>query len=218
MNNQKSKSPLKSVTVWGAVVTSVFGILAAFGIDIGPGEQAEVTNALGIVAGFGITLYGRLRAKVPLKLTSGSSSAFLALLAIPVLALSTGCSSGSDILSSEQGEAVKEIGIEAGKIAANYLIDYGLAELGANKPEFAPLTNQLQSVITFAPADSTPTQLAGTIETFLDSEAPDEVARMIIMDTVIDSLEPTNATASGPDHVAVDNYIAELREALKQPD
>jgi len=207
--NTVSKSPAKSVTVWGAISTVIFGLLSLVGIEIAPGELGEVANALGILAGFAVTLYGRIRAKVLLRFRGGTANLLLLASILSVCLPLVGCA----LFSPSQQESIAEAGIKAGKIAASVLINAGLAELSDRVKETRPWIRELEQTITFAPADATPEQLASTIDSYLQA-VPDTDTAALIREQIQQSLDEGTATAFGPKMRPERRYIAQLRAAL----
>jgi len=95
-----NKSILASKTVWGAVISLIFGVLAALNVQITDTEYNQGFEALGVVIGFAITLYGRVKARLPLKSPAGGANVMLALLLVSCLLTPafflTSCSTMSD--------------------------------------------------------------------------------------------------------------------------
>lgn len=208
-----TKPASRSLTIWGATLTAVLGLLAAFGVEIGPDEIAEVTTALGIIIGFALTLYGRIRARVPVSWNGGGNAP--ALLVACVLGAALTLTPGCAHLDNETQEVAKEVAVEAGKIAATYLINLGLSQLGDSAHELRPLTQQLQAMVTLAPANTPPTELATMLEAALTHTDP--TTREQVMLTILESIAPPSATASPAAPNPVTDYLHTLATALRDP-
>lgn len=92
------KNILQSKTAWGAIVSAILGLLALLDVRVTEAETAPVIEAFALILSFAFTLYGRLKATVPVKigkLTGKNITLWvLGLLCLaPLLITQTGCSS-----------------------------------------------------------------------------------------------------------------------------
>lgn len=81
---------LRSKTIWGAIVMAIGGAAHLFGLPFTEADQQNLTQALGGLAdavGLVLVVWGRVTAKGPIKIGTGTASALFAAMLLP-LALS----------------------------------------------------------------------------------------------------------------------------------
>jgi hypothetical protein len=92
------KSIFKSKTAWGAALSAIMGILALFDVRLSEADTAPVAEAFYVIVAFAFTIYGRLKAKAPVKLgvirgdkVGLFAVAFIAICMLLATPLMTGC-------------------------------------------------------------------------------------------------------------------------------
>lgn len=76
-----TKSIIKSKTAWGGAAGLIVGLLSIFDIQITDAELQPIIEAIGAIISFAFVLYGRIAAKVPVKIgpVKGGSVQLLAI-------------------------------------------------------------------------------------------------------------------------------------------
>lgn len=117
------KSPLKSKTIWGLILIALPQLFNAFGIEIfNEAEAQEVSEAFATIFGFALAVWGRITAKVPLKVIPAKEDTEMlmlwCLLGIAVLFGGTGCMNAAGFQKPPKDADVYLSGIRAKTLTA----------------------------------------------------------------------------------------------------
>jgi len=94
-----TKSIFKSKTAWGGAAGLIIGLLSIFDIHITDAELQPVVEAIGAIISFAFVLYGRISAKVPVKvgpIKGGHVQLLVMGLILSAVFINTGCQAIED--------------------------------------------------------------------------------------------------------------------------
>lgn len=213
---QKTKSILSSKTIWGALALAVLSYLGFTDAELNP-----ILEAIATASAFGLTVYGRIKAKLPLKAKLPGTANILTL-AITVAALSAGLG-----VATQTGcQAIEKFAQD--NPAATRLIK-GALHLAADSivaanPEYQKYLATVNTAIdrAFAP-DRPPGARANTLGLLLQAALSDNpraleaFTRGLAVGVEEAAIDPAGSTtgppASDADRVAALHFAAQLRDA-----
>jgi hypothetical protein len=211
------KSIFKSKTAWGAALSAIMGILALFDVRLSEADTAPVAEAFYVIVAFAFTIYGRLKAKAPVKLgvirgdkVGLFAVAFIAICMLLATPLMTGCkaveSYGNWAEDNPRAALIVESFAQTALLAA-------VNEQAEEHSDIAKHQGALTSIINSAFEEGASEALVAEIltESILALYPDDPAARQILRTGFAAALTDPDATDGTPASDSQRVYAAVLR-------
>jgi len=188
----KTKNIIVSKTIWGGILTAIFGAAGLADVEmLTDADLNTLLNAIGILIGFVLTVYGRIKARIPVdagkvETNAGGASAIIVIFTLLFCATSSlyisGCATYQNMNPSQK------------KIANAVLrtaLSIGWYELTRHEPGLRPYLAGMATLLddlVDSPMGPIPGGEDRIIRGYIETQVPDPFYRELLLQQIIESL------------------------------